>query len=90
MRHVLDARKLRLTAPLLIGAVLILTPGAGAQHIDEFYSGRVEIKADRSIVSFPDTVFGLVFDTSSCEGCKDTVPIWKKVSNLVLDALITA
>jgi len=52
------------------------------------YEGQVAFEADQSIISFPQNVYGLVFDSSDCKDCIDLYPEWRFFGNRKIDSLL--
>ena len=68
-----------------IGVVILLfAPCAWA----DVYPGQAAFEADRTIITMPYGMAAIVFDTSECENCHDSVPVWRFIGNLKVDSLI--
>lgn len=85
-------KKTRLSNWFLISVCYVLLTVAISSSLnanDEyFFSGKAGLEADQLIISFSNGVVGLIFDTSDCEGCKDSLPLWRFIEDLKIDSLV--
>ena len=56
-------------------------------YAGDYYEGQAAIKADQSVISIRQDVWGLVFDTT-CNSCKSQYPEWMFLGDLKVDSLI--
>lgn len=64
--------------------ILLLVSGARA----DVFPGQAAFDADRTIITMPYDLAALVFDTSDCGGCCDSVPAWRFIGSLKADSVI--
>ena len=79
-RRVLDLEKKPLTD---------YTHQAVGQDRQPFYPGRAVIEADRDVISLPDNIRGIVFDTLLDTNSTRNLPRWSFLGPLRVDSLIT-
>ncbi len=73
---------------LFLVAISLLSGIKTLAEIKLFYDGVVSFKADHDIISFDNGVIGLIYDTSACPGCKDTLPEWRYIGDLLIDSIV--
>lgn len=82
-------RAYRSLLPLCAATALLICATSLSREAD-YYPGVARFTADYSVVFLPGTVSELVFDTTNCPACRDTLPEWRFIGPLKLDGLIRA
>ncbi|HWR82954.1 MAG TPA: C25 family cysteine peptidase [Candidatus Deferrimicrobium sp.] len=68
-------------------ALVIAVLPASAQG--DVFPGQAGFEAGRTIISMPYGMVGLVFDTSACADCRNTLPIWRFLGNSKIDSVVS-
>lgn len=87
-------RRQRLTAgapagvTLIVSAVaLVLFSSGSFGREPSYYPGTARFEAEHADLFFPAGVSKLVFDTTDCTGCKDTLPSWRFIGDIKVDSV---
>ena len=72
------------TAIVWVLATAVLTSPVAQADV---YPGQAAFNADQSLITMPKGMVLLVFDTSQCEGCRDSLPPWRFIGDLKVDSV---
>lgn len=69
--------------------LLLVSFGTGQTQVrNTYYQGQAGFKAPPSIVAMPASVHGIIIDTSDCGQCRDTLPSYRFLGDLLIDSII--
>jgi hypothetical protein len=69
--------------------LLFVSIGTGKTQVkNTYYQGQAIFKAPPSIVTLPVSVQGIIIDTSKCGRCKDTLPAFRFLGDILVDSII--
>lgn len=76
--------------PILYSLLLLLVTFAAGrtQRLTKYHQGQAGFSAPPSIVAMPGSVQGIIIDTSGCDQCKDTLPSYRFLGDLLVDSII--
>jgi len=67
---------------MLFASILVVTSAEA-----DVYPGQAAFNADQSVITMPKGTVSLFFDTSQCEGCRDSLPPWRFIGDLKVDSI---
>jgi hypothetical protein len=69
--------------------LLLVSFGTGKTQVkNTYYQGQAGLKAPPSIVAMPASVRGIIVDTSECGRCRDTLPAFRFLGDILVDSII--
>ena len=69
--------------------LVLVSFGTGKTQVkNTYYQGQAGFEAAPSIVAMPGPVRGIIIDTSECGQCRDTLPSYRFLGDILVDSII--
>ena len=77
-----------LSRVVVLTVALLLAAMQSWSQDERYWPGEIGFTADHEVLDIPYGISGLIFDTTECPGCQDSLPQWRYLGDLKIDSVM--